>query len=100
MFAVSSVKQLHLNLSQLALTVNANHDFKKIFSFLQSESVLEYQNKALATLLRTQKRKVAELTAKLDKSAAERASLESTLATLSNELIKVSQLPKLSLLAH
>lgn len=53
--------------------------------------MLEYQNKALASLLRTQKQKVAELTAKLDRSATERASLESNLATLSNKLLSVSQ---------
>jgi len=56
-----------------------------------SESVLEYQNKALASLLRTQKQKVAELTAKLDRSATERASLESNLATLSNKLLSTSK---------
>ena len=58
--------------------------------------MLEYQNKALATLLRTQKQKVAELSAKLDRSAAERASLESNLATLSNKLLTVSLVLMLS----
>jgi len=52
--------------------------------------VLEYQNKALAALLRTQKQKVAELKSKLDKSAVERVSLETNLATMSNKLLSVS----------
>lgn len=52
--------------------------------------MLEYQNKALATLLRTQKQKVAELKSKLDKSAVERVSLETNLATMSNKLLSVS----------
>lgn len=52
--------------------------------------MLEYQNKALAALLRTQKQKVAELKSKLDKSAVERVSLETNLATMSNKLLSVS----------
>ena len=52
--------------------------------------MLEYQNKALATLVRKHKQKIQDLRGELERSAVDRAALEANLAQLSNKLITVS----------
>ena len=42
--------------------------------------MLEYQNKALATLVRKHKQKIQDLSGELERSAIERAALEANLA--------------------
>ena len=52
--------------------------------------MLEYQNKALASLVKKHKRKIDDLTAEAERSAAERVNLEANLAFLASKLITVS----------
>jgi len=58
--------------------------------------VLEYQNKALASLVKKHKLKIDELSADAERSAAERANLEANLAFLASKLISVSKQLKAS----
>ena len=53
--------------------------------------MLEYQNKALASLVNKHKLKIDELSADAERSAAERANLEANLAFLASKLISVSK---------
>lgn len=62
------------------------------FTFAQSESVLEYQNKALASLVQKHKSKSEELQGEVQRSAAERVNLEANLAHLASKLLNVSKL--------
>ena len=52
--------------------------------------MLEYQNKALASLVKRHKQKIDSLSSELASSSTQRANLEANLATLATKLDKVS----------